>query len=27
MIKVRVKDAGEKDALLDAGAYSAHLGQ
>jgi glycine cleavage system H protein len=27
MIKVRVKDAGEKEALLDAGAYSAHLGQ
>ena len=27
MIKVRVKDAGEKNALLDAGAYSAHLGQ
>ena len=27
MIKVRVKDAGEKKALLDAGAYSAHLGQ
>src|SRR5947208_10780814 len=27
MIKIRVKDAGEKDALLDAGAYSAHLGQ
>ena len=27
MIKVRVKDTGEKKALLDAGAYSAHLGQ
>lgn len=27
MIKLRVKDAGEKKALLDAGAYSAHLGQ
>ena len=27
MIKVRVKDAGEQQALLDAGAYSAHLGQ
>ena len=27
MIKIRVKDAGEKKALLDAGAYSAHLGQ
>jgi len=27
MIKIRVKDAGEKKGLLDAGAYSAHLGQ
>ena len=27
MIKVRLKDAAEKKALLDAGAYSAHLGQ
>jgi glycine cleavage system H protein len=27
MIKIRVKDVGEKKALLDAGAYSAHLGQ
>jgi len=27
MIKLRVKDVGEKKALLDAGAYSAHLGQ
>ena len=27
MIKLRVKDAGEKKVLLDAGAYSAHLGQ
>jgi glycine cleavage system H protein len=27
MIKLRVKDTGEKKALLDAGAYSAHLGQ
>ena len=27
MIKVRLKDAGEQRALLDAGAYSAHLGQ
>ena len=27
MIKIRVKDAAEKKALLDAGAYSAHLGQ
>lgn len=27
MIKLRVKDAGEKKALLDSGAYSAHLGQ
>jgi len=27
MIKLRVKDGGEKKALLDAGAYSAHLGQ
>ena len=27
MIKVRIKDDGEKKALLDAGAYSAHLGQ
>jgi glycine cleavage system H protein len=27
MIKLRVKDAAEKKALLDAGAYSAHLGQ
>jgi len=27
MIKVRIKDVGEKKALLDAGAYSAHLGQ
>ena len=27
MIKLRVKDAAEKKGLLDAGAYSAHLGQ
>jgi glycine cleavage system H protein len=27
MIKLRIKDVGEKKALLDAGAYSAHLGQ
>ena len=27
MIKLRVKDGGEKKAFLDAGAYSAHLGQ
>jgi glycine cleavage system H protein len=27
MIKVRLKDAKEKDALLNADAYSAHLGQ
>lgn len=27
MIKIRIKDTGEKKALLDAGAYSAHLGQ
>jgi len=27
MIKLRVKDGAEKKALLDAGAYSAHLGQ
>lgn len=27
MIKLKVKDTGEKKALLDAGAYSAHLGQ
>lgn len=27
MIKVRLKDAKEKDALLNAAAYSAHLGQ
>jgi glycine cleavage system H protein len=27
MIKLRIKDAAEKKALLDAGAYSAHLGQ
>ncbi|HEY6826238.1 MAG TPA: glycine cleavage system protein GcvH [Gemmatimonadaceae bacterium] len=27
MIKIRIKDSGEKKALLDAGAYSAHLGQ
>ena len=27
MIKIRIKDASEKKALLDAGAYSAHLGQ
>ena len=27
MIKLRVEDAAEKKALLDAGAYSAHLGQ
>jgi glycine cleavage system H protein len=27
MIKIRIKDGAEKQALLDAGAYSAHLGQ
>ena len=27
MIKLRLKDAKEKDALLDADAYTAHLGQ
>ena len=27
MIKIRLKDAGEKDALLNSDAYSAHLGQ
>jgi glycine cleavage system H protein len=27
MIKIRLKDAKEKDALLNADAYSAHLGQ
>jgi hypothetical protein len=27
MVKVRLKDAKEKDALLNADAYSAHLGQ
>ncbi len=27
MIRLRLKDAKEKDSLLDAGAYSAHLGQ
>lgn len=27
MIKLRLKDQGEKQALMDAGAYSAHLGQ
>jgi glycine cleavage system H protein len=27
MIKLRIKDAGEKKALLDSGAYTAHLGQ
>lgn len=27
MIKIRLKDAKEKDALLNAAAYSAHLGQ
>jgi Glycine cleavage system H protein (lipoate-binding) len=27
MIKIRLKDAKEKDALLKADAYSAHLGQ
>ena len=26
MVKLRLKDAGEKTALLNAGAYSAHLG-
>jgi glycine cleavage system H protein len=26
MVKLRLKDAGEKSALLNAGAYSAHLG-
>ena len=27
MIKLRLKDQSEKQALMDAGAYSAHLGQ
>jgi len=27
MVKMRLKDAGEKSALLNADAYSAHLGQ
>jgi len=27
MVKIRLKDAGEKSALLNADAYSAHLGQ
>jgi glycine cleavage system H protein len=26
MVKLRLKDAGEKSALMDAGAYGAHLG-
>lgn len=27
MVKVRLKDSGEKDALMNADAYSAHVGQ